>query len=367
MKKYKIAIITCLLFPLFVISGSGQTNELHVPPIDMNTELLKKMKGAIENLTYPNIHSVLIHHKGDLVYEEYFSGKDEAWGTDLGIVHHTANTLHDLRSLTKSIVSICIGIAIQEKYIESVDDKVFTYFPEYEDLNTDLHKALTIKHLLTMTSGMEWNEDIPYNNPKNSETAMLMSDNPIRYVLSLPLIETPGTSWNYNGGTTELLAAIINKATGKDIEEFAVTYLFTPLEIKTHYWAKAPGHKYPVAASGLRMLSKDILKIGVLLLNDGFYKGNEIISKQWIEDSFTKHVKRGKESGYGYQFWVDPIPDSENIGDLITAVGNGGQRIFIDQKNDLVVVTTAGNYNLWNIKNGPLQLFSEYIYPAFKN
>ena len=109
---------------------------------------------------------MLIHYKGDLVYEEYFSGKDEAWGTDLGIVHHSEKTLHDLRSLTKSIVSICIGIAIQKKYIESVDDKVFKYFPEYEDLNVGLHKTLTIKHLLTMTSGMEWNEDIPYNNPK---------------------------------------------------------------------------------------------------------------------------------------------------------------------------------------------------------
>ena len=362
--KIKSAFITCLMLLLVGSISFGQSGALKAPSKNINTELLEKMVSGIENQTYPNIHSVLIHYKDSIVFEEYFSGKDEAWGTDLGVVNHTANTLHDLRSVTKSIVAVCMGIAIQKQYIKSVDEKVFSYFPEYQDLDTGRYQTLTIKHLLTMTSGMEWNEDIPYTDPNNSEVAMLMSEDPIRYALSQPLVATPGSSWNYNGGTTEALAAILHKATGMDIEQFAVKYLFGPLEIETYYWAKAPGHHYPVAASGLRLLPNDVLKIGVLLLNDGYYKGKELISKQWIADSFTVHINRGTKSGYGYQFWIDPPPAGTTSGMLATAVGNGDQRIYIDKQKQLVVVITAGNYNRWNIEKGSFQLLSDFIYPA---
>lgn len=364
--KFKRKLITGITVLLLGIPVFGQTTHPKIQAGKPRKVQFKKMTKAIESQTYPNIHSVLIHYKGDLVYEGYFQGKDEAWGTDLGAVKHTANTLHDLRSLTKSIVSICMGIAIQKNLIESVDEKVFAFFPEHQDLDTGLHQLLTIKHLLTMTSGIDWNEDLPYTNPENSETAMLMSENPIRYVLSQPILTSPGKSWNYNGGTTELLAAILSRATGMDIEEFAVTYLFNPMEIETYFWTKSPGHRYPVAASGLRMLPKDILKIGVMLLNNGVYKGKEILNKQWITDSFTSQISRKNLSGYGYQFWVDPSPVAPASQMLVTAVGNGDQRIYLDRQKQLVVVTTAGNYNLWNIGKGSFQLLTDFIYPALE-
>jgi CubicO group peptidase (beta-lactamase class C family) len=250
--------------------------------------------------------------------------------------------------------------------MENVDQKVFSFFPEYEDLNKGHHQTLSIRHLLTMTSGLEWNEDLPYSDPKNSETAMMLSEDPIRYVLNQPYKEAPGLSWNYNGGTTELLAAILHKTSGLTIEAFAVKYLFKPLGIETYYWTKAPGHNYPVAASGLRMLPKDIMKVGVLLLNDGYNNGKVLLNKQWIEESFTPRVKRGKDGSYGYQFWIDPSPDKAGSNMLVAAVGNGDQRIFIDRQKQLVVVTTAGNYNIWNIEKGSFQLLADFIYPALE-
>lgn len=355
-------LILSFFFSLQAFGQTSQNNE----DVIINTEVLNKMAVAIEEQTYPNIHSVLIHYKGDLVFEEYFSGKDQSWGTDLGVVKHTEYSLHDLRSLTKSIVSICIGLAIQKNYIDNVDEKVLSFFPEYEALYSGIHQTLSIRHLLTMTPGLEWNEDIPYSDPSNSERAMWTSEDPVRYVLNQPYKEIPGTSWNYNGGTTELLAAIIHKTTGLDIEVFAAKYLFKPLEIETYYWTKATAASIPVAASGLRMLPKDVLKIGVLLLNGGNYKGKLLLNREWIEESFNPHVKRDMESAYGYQFWIDPSPEGNDSNMLVTAVGNGDQRIYIDRLKQLVVVTTAGNYNIWNIEKGSFQLLTDFIYPALE-
>ena len=125
-------------------------------------------------------------------------------------------------------------------------------------------------------------------------------------------------------------------------------------------------HNYPVAASGLRMLPKDIMKVGVLLLNGGYYNGKVLLNKQWIEESFTPRVKRGKDGSYGYQFWIDPSPEKAESNMLVTAVGNGDQRIFIDRQKQLVVVTTAGNYNIWNIEKGSFQLLTDFIYPSLE-
>ncbi|HZI54530.1 MAG TPA: serine hydrolase, partial [Chitinophagaceae bacterium] len=183
--------------------------------------VVNKIDTAIRNGTYPNIHSLLIARNGKLVYERYWPGKDEAWGQDLGTVIHDKDSLHDIRSISKSIVSACVGIAVQQGKIKNVDQKIFDFFPEYAKLDTGLKSMLTIKHLLTMSSGLVWNEEVPYDNPENSEIKMIRSPNPVEYVLSQPMNAAPGKVWKYNGGTTQLLAAIIEKTTGKKIDQFA--------------------------------------------------------------------------------------------------------------------------------------------------
>ena len=152
-----------------------------------------------------NVHAVLIERAGRLVYEEYFSGKDERWGQPLGVVTFTRGTLHDLRSVTKSVVSALVGIASSSGAIPSLDAPLLDYFPEYKDLDVPERRRITIRHALSMSAGFEWNEDVPYTDPKNDEIVMNRSPDPIHYVLARPIVSAPGTSWRYNGGTTQVL------------------------------------------------------------------------------------------------------------------------------------------------------------------
>jgi CubicO group peptidase (beta-lactamase class C family) len=315
--------------------------------------------------SFPNIHSVLIYKNDQLVFEQYFRGKDERWGDDLGIIEHRQDDLHDVRSVSKSIVSACIGIAITQRTIKSAAQRVFDFFPEHNIHDTGWKKDLTIEHLLTMTSGLEWNENIPYTDPRNSEIQMDNSPDPIEFVLSRRLISRPGSNWNYNGGTTELLAAILEKASGMKVDEFAQRFLFRPIGITTFEWVKVPGSPNPAAASGLRLRSRDLLKFAILYHQKGHWNNEQIIPAGWIDKSLRSHIERPGGGGYGYQFWI--LNDTIHQKPIVwpTAVGNGDQRIFIDDTNQLLVVVTAGNYNLWNIRNGSSAILKR-IYDSFK-
>ena len=333
----------------------------------IDSSITNKIDTAITNGTYPNIHSLLIVRNNKLVYEKYWPGKDQSWGDDLGIRTHGKDSLHDIRSISKSIVSACIGIAIQQGKIKNNDEKVFAFFPEYEKLDTGLISSLTIKHLLTMSSGLAWNEDVPYDNPENSEIRMIRSANQVEYVLSQPMEFPPGQVWKYNGGTTQLLAGIIEKTTGKKIEQFAKEYLFQPLGISSFEWIKYSGTDLAAAASGLRLRSRDLLKFGLLYYNDGRYNDTQIVSKKWIEESFQSHVQRPGGGSYGYQFWLWQDTIKNKPLSMVACIGNGDQRILFDKTNDLLIVATAGNYNKWNIKNSVYALAKEYVYPALIN
>jgi CubicO group peptidase (beta-lactamase class C family) len=331
---------------------------------------INAMTQAIAQQEYPNIHSVLIVKNKKLVYEKYFPGKDEIWGTSIGMVNHSKDSLHDMRSVSKSVISTCIGIAIAQRKIKDENQKVWDFFPEYADLNTGEKSNLTIRHLLTMSSGLEWNENIPYTDPANSEIQMDNSDDPIRYVLSRPLVATPGTTWNYNGGCTQVLAAILFKVSGMEADSFANHYLFKPLGISRFFWTKLTmksGQKsVPAAASGLRLRSRDMVKIGLLYMQAGQWNRRQIISEEWAKKSHTPHVSRPDGGGYGYQFWTWTMPVNNTPTSLAVAVGNGDQRIYFDHQHDLMVVITAGNYNLWTIKKNANALLEEYIYPSLQ-
>ena len=273
--KFSLIALLIFVFGSCAEQGKKQTTVsdegiVFAPMADagIDSVLINKIDTAIRNGTYPNIHSLHIVRNNKLVYENYWPGKDESWGDDLGIRIHGQDSLHDIRSISKSVVSACVGIAIQQGKIKSIDQEVFDFFPEYKKLDTGLISSLTIKHLLTMSSGLVWNEEVPYDNPQNSEIRMIRSSNPVEYVLSQPLEFQPGVSWKYNGGTTQLLAAIIEKATGKKVDQFAKEYLFQPLDIKQFEWAKYPDTDQPAAASGLRLRPRDLVKFGLLYSNN---------------------------------------------------------------------------------------------------
>ena len=314
----------------------------------------------------PNIHSLLIEKDGHLIYEQYFKGKDELWGQNLGYINHSVNDLHDVRSISKSVVSACIGIAISQHLIKDIDQPVFSFFPEYSKYNTNGKQNITIRHLLTMSSGLSWDEENK-DESKNCESIMERSANPIDFILNRPLAATPGTIWNYNSGGTQLLAAIIKKVSGEDIDEFATKNLFIPLQINNHQWVKMDGGD-PAAASGLRLRSRDLLKFGMLYLNHGVYKQSQILPSKWVDSTCINAIKRpAKEGpgGYGYQFWIDRIHIKGKELEAEAAKGNGGQRIFILPTYHMIVVITAGNYGK-TLRNDSQALFICYIIPAIQ-
>jgi len=312
----------------------------------------------------PNIHSLLIEKDGKLVYEQYFAGKDELWGDKLGYIGHSDTSLHDIRSISKSVVSACIGIALQQHLIKSIDEPVPSFFPEYARYNTGAKKNVTIRHLLTMSSGLKWSEG--ENGSENCEAAMERSSDPVPYILSRPVAAIPGTTWNYNSGGTQLLATIIKKVSGEDISAFATKNLFSPLNIFHHQWVKMDGGD-PAAASGLRLTSRDLLKFANLYTNHGMANNKQVLTGPWIDSSFNMAITRPIDEGpggYGYQFWIDRINAGDGFSKVPAAKGNGGQRIFFFNRYHAVIIITAGNYGK-SIKNDSQALFRDYIAQAF--
>lgn len=198
------------------------------------------------------VHAILIERSGRLAYEQYFDGFDQRWGEQLGYVAMGPETIHDLRSVTKSVVSALAGIAVAEGAMESLDQPVVEWFPEYPELDAADRRRVTLAHVLGMTSGLEWNEDVPYTNPANDEIRMTNDPEPLRYALSRAFVDEPGAQFNYNGGLTQVMAAVIERATETPIEEYVRTRLFEPLGIDTFEWVGDLAGM-PAAASGLRL------------------------------------------------------------------------------------------------------------------
>ena len=236
------------------------------------------------------MHAILIERHGQLIYEEYFDGFDEKWGTSLGRVSMTVESKHDLRSVTKSVVSALVGIAHGEGAIKSLDQPVVKWFPEYPELDTPDRRRVTLAHVLSMTLGFEWNEDVPYSNPRNDEIRMTRDAKPLQYALSRPFAVDPGSDFNYNGGLTQVMAAVLVRATKTSLQEYARTKLFEPLGITDVEWVGDLAGM-PSAASGLRLRARDAAKFGSLYLHGGKWNGKQVIPSDWVERSTRRHFR----------------------------------------------------------------------------
>jgi CubicO group peptidase (beta-lactamase class C family) len=324
---------------------------------------LEQMTASIRSHPEHNVHAVLIERDGRLVYEEYFSGKDERRGRALGVITFTRDTLHDLRSVTKSVISALVGVASASGAIPSLDAPLLDYFPEYKDLQEPERRGITIRHALGMTAGLDWNEDLPYTDPKNDEIVMDRSPDPARYVLSRPIVAAPGAIFRYNGGMTEVLGAILQRATKQPLIDYARTVLFSPLGITEFEWIGSG--KLPSAASGLRLRPRDLAKFGSLYLHDGQWRGRQILPRTWVHESTQRRFTfPGQEArGYAYQWWHTCYSTPSGSVEAPTAVGNGMQRIFVLRAQRTVVTVVSGRYNDRSI-NPPERLLLDFILPA---
>ena len=345
---------------------------LHIHSINaqrLDTSIVHSMEAAIENGTYSNIHSILIAHDSKNKYKKYWTGIDRTGeGYNTAVMKHGADSLHEIQSITKSFVSACVGIALQQGKIKSIDEKIFDFFPEYAVQDTGLKAQITIKDLLTMSAGFQWNEE-DYSKTGNSEHLMDSAFDPVAYVLSLPMNNVPGTVFTYTGGETQLLAAIVEKATGKTIDVFAKEYLFTPLGITNFKWTSCTNSDRIDAFSGLVLHSRDMMKFGLLYMNDGRWNSKQIIPANWVKESTTPQIKVNDAAGteYGFQIWLWKDTILNKPMDMVAFLGNGGQRIFIDKKNQMVVVFTAGNYRMTNLNINSYLVLTKFIYPAVFN
>ncbi len=331
---------------------------------NINTSLISELNKNLTDEVIYNVHSLLIYKDDALFYEKYFCGKDEKHGKHLGIVQHNINALHDTRSVSKSIVSACIGIAIKKGLIKDENEPIKKYFSCSDN---EKKGNITIKDLLTMSSGLCWKEIGNYNG-LNDETKMDLSFNPISFVLKKDLVSEPNTIWNYSGGNTQLLAEIIYSVSGKNIREFAEENLFSPLGITNKEWINLTNKKIPAAASGLRLTSRGLLKFGILYKDNGVFNGSQIMDSTWIKKSLLDYIKRpdmtslNLENGaYGYHFWTYEFNVKNKLLRVIEAKGNGGQSIFICKELDLVVAITAGNYNKLQHNDIPFKILKDYI------
>jgi CubicO group peptidase (beta-lactamase class C family) len=333
-------------------------------------DLGARLDKAIADKRVWNLHSVVVVRNGRLVFERYFEGEDTARGSrPVGVVSFKPDTLHDLRSVSKSIVGLLYGIALAAGKVPAPESPLMPLFPEYADLAADPERnRWKLYHVLTMSMGTDWNESISYNNPANSETAMDMAPDRYRYILSRPIVTEPGKRWVYNGGATALLGRLIAKGAGKSLHEYAREVLFDPLGIGPTDWY-ADKHGELIAASGIRMTPRDLARIGELMLRGGVWDGRAVVPAEWIARSTSPLLHIEEERHYGYQWYnLDfsferpTMPRSNQR--LWNASGNGGQRLTVFPGLDLVIVTTAGNYNVKDSNLPPLRVITDAVMPS---
>jgi CubicO group peptidase (beta-lactamase class C family) len=287
------------------------------------------------------LHSVVVVHDRQTVLEHYGTGVDHSWGTPLGAVEFGPQTLHDLRSVTKSVTALLYGMALGQGLVPEPSAPLFAGFPEYPDLAADPGRArLTVEHALTMSLGMEWKEEIPYNSPANAEIAMELAPDRYRFVLERPILEPPGVRYSYSGGATALLGGLIARGSGRALDEFAREELFAPLGIESSEWMTG-SDGVPSAASGLRLATPDLARIGELVLAGGEWAGRQVVPAAWVRAMLAPRLPVEWGGMYGYQ-WYSGAGDGHP---WVGAMGNGGQRLTVVPDLRLVVAIAAGNYD----------------------
>lgn len=326
--------------------------------VNIDTEIIKKAVNDINRGKYKDVHSMLIFKDGKLVFEEYFTGYSYQWdGPDYHgeLVSWDRDILHCVHSVTKSITSACIGIAVDKGLIQSVHQPIFDYLPEYRHLATDGKDKITIEHLLTMTSGLDWEEwGIPYYSEDNPIIGIWFSEkDPVTYILDSDMIAEPGTSFAYYGGNMILLGEILKNAAEMNIDEFSARYLFEPLGINSFEWSLQFENEVIEAAGGLKLRPRDMIKIGVTFLDNGVWDGEPVISGQWVLKSATAYppnsgiIIPGEGSGrtgYSYSWWTKQYSKSGREINMFWALGWGGQKIMVLPEVNTVVVFTGGTY-----------------------
>jgi CubicO group peptidase (beta-lactamase class C family) len=266
--------------------------------------------------------------------------------------YYHGTDLHTMQSVSKSVTSVIMGVAIERgDFKAGLDTAVLKYFDSSKVKNVDDRKRrMTLRDLLTMAAGLDWNDEgFQASDPQSDTSMMEATDDWVEYVIDKPMAAEPGKVWNYNSGATELLAYIFQKETGQDIDAYGQKYLFAPMGIR-HEWKRTYLGMVDTEG-GLYLNASDMAKIGYLYLHDGTWDGRRIVSSEWVKQSLTPHFQAeepqyvdGKVVGvlrfqYGFQWWLFKLPGSSE--DVWMARGFGGQDLMVFPRENLIVTFTA--------------------------
>ncbi|MFH1321514.1 MAG: serine hydrolase [Bacteroidota bacterium] len=344
--------------------------------VNMDSNLIVKAINRICRGKYKEVHSMLIYKNGKLVLEEYFQGHKYKWdarGYRGDLVNWNRDMSHSNMSCTKSFTSACIGIAVDQGFITDVHQSIFDFLPDHQYLKTDNKEYITIEHLLTMTSGLAWNEwGAAHGTAANDIDRLYFEcDDPVKCVLERPWWKEPGRLFTYNGGGMVILAEILKNASNMNIDEFSMKYLFQPLGIDNTRWTQYENGMFDAARS-LMLTPRDMLKFGVTYLNDGIWNDTRIISSEWIENSSKSYnnnigikvpLEDTGKCDYGYSWWINEFSHSGEKINIFRASGWGGQEIIVFPELEMVVVFTGGNYSA---KSSLFEIVEKYVLPAIK-
>lgn len=322
---------------------------------------LHDMDAAVRAGEFKKIGSVLVARHGKLVFEDYFDGD--------------AGTLRDTRSATKSITDMLVGIAISERKLSSVDARVLALLPERarKMQNPDPRKEkITVEDFLTMSSPLEcddWNDA-----SRGNEERMYLVEDWAQFILDLPVrgrmhvgeqADPPkyGRYFSYCTGGVFTLSEVLQKATGERTDRYAQKELFGPLGISDAKWVYSPLN-VPQTGGGLRLSSRDLVKIAELYRSGGRWQGKSIVDEAWVKASTEAHAQIDDQTEYGYLWWLKSFQSGGKGYPAFFMSGNGGNKIAVFPGLDLTVVITSTNYGTRGMHEQTEKLLTDYILPA---
>ncbi len=343
----------------------------------MDTDPFVRLMNRLDATENHLIHSILVVIGGTLVFEEYFDGTDlNLFDEDMMVgctlcfeeKHFTRDELHFTASVTKSVTAQVFGVAIDRGYISGTDATMVSFFPEYPHLVTPQKDQITVHHILSMTSGLPFDErTFPISDSRNDAFQLFVTDDPLAFMLGRDVAHPPGSTYQYNSGTTVLLGEIIRRAAGQSLPSFAEEHLFAPLGITSYQWAdclEAPDVSF--ASGGLYLRPRDMAKIGQLMLQDGVWNGHRVLSSDWVQRSVTKATDVTDGSGidgYGYQWKLRRYRGL----DAYYASGWGEQFVVVIPEEKLVYVQTSGRYGGERIPVLHDAVIEGYVIPAIRD
>ncbi len=319
---------------------------------------LQSLETVIHSGQFSKIGSVLVARHGKLVYEGYFDGD--------------ANSLRDTRSATKNITSVLVGIAIGEGKLSGVDAKVLALLPEHarKIQNPDPRKAaITVEDFLTMSSPLEcddWNDA-----SRGNEERMYVVEDWAQFILDLPIrghmhlgeqVEPPpyGRYFSYCTGGVFTLSEVLAKATGMRTDHYAQQKLFSPLGITNVQWVYSPLN-VPQTGGGLRLTSRDLLKIAQLYLDGGQWQGKRIVNESWVKSSTQPHAQIDETTNYGYLWWLKSFKSGEKSYPAFFITGNGGNKVVAVPALDMTVAITSTNFNTRGMHEQTDKILTDYV------